>query len=81
MGFSLCLGVSSLGSIFVPWINQMFIYANLSGFISFAVASLVVFYFMNKLSETYGKMRTETLEALEQNSPQIALTSWATLNF
>lgn len=21
MGFSLCLGVSSLGSIFVPWIN------------------------------------------------------------
>lgn len=61
MGFSLCLGVSSLGSIFVPWINELFIYANLSGFISFAVASLVVFYFVNKLSETYGKMRTETL--------------------
>jgi hypothetical protein len=50
MGFSLCLGVSSLGSIFVPWINEAFIYANLSGFINFSVASIVVFYFMNKLS-------------------------------
>lgn len=61
MGFSFCLGVSSLGSIFVPWINEAFIYANLSGFISFAVASMVVFYFMNKLPETHGKMCKETL--------------------
>jgi hypothetical protein len=61
MGFSLCIGVSSLGSIFVPWINEAFVYANLSGFISFSVASLIVFYFMNKLTETYGRMRTETL--------------------
>lgn len=58
MGFGLCIGVSSLGSIFVPWISEAFIYANLSGFISFLLASLTVLYFMNKLTETYGKMRT-----------------------
>jgi hypothetical protein len=81
MGFSLCLGVSSLGSIFVPWINEAFIYANLSGFISFAVASLAVLYFLNKLPETHGRMCRETLEMLEESSPHISLTSWATLNF
>lgn len=58
MGFSLCLGVSSLGSIFVPSISEFFIYADLSGFISFAIVSIVAIYFANKLTETYGKMRT-----------------------
>lgn len=61
LGFSLCLGISSVGSIVMPWINESFMYADLSGFISFAVASFTALYFVLKLNETYGRMRTETL--------------------
>lgn len=61
MGFSLCLGVSSLGSILIPWVVSTFLYADLSGFIGFAIFSLIIFYFINKLSETHGRMTVETL--------------------
>ena len=58
LGFSLCLGVSSIGSTLMPWLNQSFIYINLSGFISFAFASFITLYFISKLGETYGRMKT-----------------------
>jgi len=50
LGFSLCLGISSIGSILMPWINSTFIYVDLSGFISLAVASFVAMYFISKLN-------------------------------
>ena len=58
LGFSLCLGVSSIGSTLIPWLNQSFIYIDLSGFISFALASFITLYFISKLGETYGRMKT-----------------------
>ena len=64
MGFNLCFGVSSIGSIFIPWINSLFIYADLSGFISFTLAGIGILYFINKLKETYGHLKVETLEEL-----------------
>jgi hypothetical protein len=58
LGFSVCLGVSSIGSIVMPWLNESFISLDLSGFISFAVASASVIYFVPQLDETYGRMCT-----------------------
>jgi hypothetical protein len=50
--------MSSIGSILMPWLNESFLSLDLSGFISFAVASAAVLYFIPQLDETYGRMRT-----------------------
>jgi len=57
LGFSLCLGISSFGSILIPWVISILLYVNLSGFIAFAVVSVMVFYPLHKLYETHGRMR------------------------
>lgn len=80
LGFSVCLGVSSVGSILLPWLNKTFIIFDLSGFISFVVASGVVIYFLYKLEETNGQMKAETIDQME-NSNEISLKNWASLNF
>lgn len=53
-GFSLCLGLSSIGSTFMPWLVRSFIYIDLSGFISFSFFSLLTLYFILLLGETNG---------------------------
>lgn len=53
-GFSLCLGISSIGSTFMPWLVQSFIYIDLSGFISFSLFSVITMYFILLLGETNG---------------------------
>lgn len=45
-GFSLCLGLSSIGSTLMPWLVRSFIYIDLSGFISFSIFSIVTLYFV-----------------------------------
>lgn len=60
-GFSLCLGLSSIGSTFMPWIVQSFIYVDLSGFISFSLFSILVLYPVLLLGETNGEMKVQTL--------------------
>ena len=62
MGFSVCLALSSLGSICMPWINSTLISLGLSGFISFAFFSALVLFIIPLLEETLGMMRVETLE-------------------
>lgn len=64
----------------MPWINQIFLELDLSGFITFALTSIAALAFIPKLEETFGRMKTETLEELE-NSPGASLRSWALLNF
>lgn len=49
LGFSVCLGVSSVGSILMPWINNILISLGLSGFITFALASFACLCFIPKL--------------------------------
>mgnify|MGYP000159167628 CR=1 FL=1 len=49
LAYSFLLGISSAGSILLPWINKMFIQAHLSGFIPFALFSLVPLYFIVRL--------------------------------
>lgn len=49
LGFSVCLGVSSAGSILIPWLNNLMIQLGLSGFITFALASLATLWFIPKL--------------------------------
>lgn len=49
LGFSVCLGVSSVGSIVMPWINNTLISLGLSGFITFSLASLGALWFIPKL--------------------------------
>ena len=60
-GFRLCLGLSSIGSSFMPWIVQSFIYVDLSGFISFSLFSILVLYPVLLLGETNGEMKVQTL--------------------
>lgn len=50
MAYPFLLSLSSLGSIVLPCINSAFIHAGLSGFISFAVASLVAIYFVTEMT-------------------------------
>jgi hypothetical protein len=64
----------------MPMLNQSLLILSLSGFILFTIVSVVVMYFVPMLEETYGRMRTETLEQLE-NSPENSLKNWALLNF
>ena len=45
-GFSLCLGLSSIGSTLMPWLVRSFIYIDLSAFISFSIFSIVTLYFV-----------------------------------
>ena len=45
-GFSLCLGLSAIGSTLMPWLVRSFIYIDLSGFISFSIFSIVTLYFV-----------------------------------
>lgn len=60
-GFSLCLGISSIGSTFMPWLVQSFIYIDLSGFISFSLLSIITLYFILMLGQTNGEMKVQTL--------------------
>lgn len=48
----------------MPWINQIFLELDLSGFITFALTSIAALAFIPKLEETFGRMKTETLEEL-----------------
>lgn len=81
MAYPLLLSVSSLGSIILPCVNSAFMHAGLSGFIGFVVASGVAIYFVTELGETYGKMRVERLEELENKIPLISLNNWKNLSF
>lgn len=81
MAYSFLLVVSSCGSIVLPCINSAFIHTGYSGFIGFTVASVVAIYYVTEMSETYGKMRVEKLEELENKSPLISLSNWKNLNF
>lgn len=47
--YSFFLGVSSLGSILLPWIDASFISWEWSGFIGLAIASLFPLYFTPRL--------------------------------
>jgi len=47
--YSFCLGVSSLGSILLPWMDALFISWGWSGFIGLAVMSLIPLYFTPRL--------------------------------
>lgn len=47
--YSFCLGVSSLGSVLLPWIDASLISFGFSGFIGLAVASLFPLYFTPQL--------------------------------
>lgn len=49
LGFSVCLGVSSVGSIMMPWLNNTLISLGLSGFITFSVAGVATLWFIPKL--------------------------------
>jgi hypothetical protein len=80
LGFSVCLAVSSLGSICMPWINESLIHWGLSGFISFALFSAATLCCVPRLEETFGRMKIETLEELE-NKSAVALRNWALLDF
>ena len=44
LGFSVCLAVSSFGSVGMPWLNSTLISLGLSGFISFSLWSIVVLF-------------------------------------
>lgn len=63
-GFSLCLGLSAIGSAFMPWLVETFIYINLSGFIAFSIFSIAILYFILKLEETNGEMKNSTLNEM-----------------
>ena len=49
LAYSFMIGISSSGSILLPWINLMFIEAELSSFIPFAIFSLAPLYFIPRL--------------------------------
>lgn len=80
-GFSLCLGLSSIGSTFMPWLVQSFIYVDLSGFISFSIFSLITMYFVLLLGETNGEMKVQTLSEMENGQAMLSLNEWAKLRF
>ena len=54
LGFGVCFAVSSLGSIAMPWVGEVFIYWGLSGFITFAISSAAVLVLIPRLEETFG---------------------------
>ena len=80
-GFTLCIGLSSIGSTFMPWLVQSFIYIDLSGFISFGFLSILVLYPILLLKETEGEMKVETLNEMEKGAAMISLNGWAKLRF
>jgi hypothetical protein len=56
--------MSSFGSTLMPWLVQSFIYIDLSGFIGFALATIIALYFIMQLQETNGKMKAQNLEEM-----------------
>lgn len=75
------LSSSSFGSTVLPWLVQSFIYIDISGFIGFAIGTAITLYYITKLQETNGKMKTQNLEEMEKNIPMLSVENWATLNF
>ena len=57
LGFSVCLAISSIGSILMPWLNKTLMHWEMSGYIIFALASAAALVFVPKLEETYGRMK------------------------
>jgi hypothetical protein len=57
LGFSMCLAVSSIGSIGMPGLNELFVNLGLSGFISFSFWSIFILFFIPRLEETMGRMK------------------------
>lgn len=49
LALPLCLAVSAAGSLLIPWILSLLLYAGLSGFILFALTSCLVMYWITKL--------------------------------
>ena len=47
--YAFCLGVSSLGSVVLPWVGAVMVGWGWSGFIGIAAVSLVALYFVPKL--------------------------------
>lgn len=80
-GFSLCLGLGSIGSTLMPWLVESFIYIDLSGFISFSILSFVALYFILMLAETNGEMKVQTLSEMESGQAMLSLNEWAKLRF
>ena len=57
LGFSVCLALSSVGSIGMPWVNSSLIALGVSGYIGFTVTSGAIIFVVPMLEETLGKMR------------------------
>lgn len=76
----MCVGVSAVGSLLLPWVNAAVMGMGLSGFIPFTLAAVVAIYFILQLGETYGRMNNEKLAELENKIPLLSLQNWTALN-
>ena len=81
LAYLFLIRISAFGSILLPWINEMFIQAGLSGFIPFALVSLVPLYFVPRLIETGGRINQETFSDWEKRPPLIPLQDWHRTHF
>lgn len=81
LAYAFMLGVSSAGSILLPWINQVLISADFSGFIAVLVASIAPLYFTPRLPETGGRVNQEVFVDWEKRAPLIPMENWNKANF
>lgn len=74
------LSVSAVGS-FLPCLNALLLQVGFSGFISFALLSLLPLYLIPRLPETGGRVNEEVFVDWEKRAPLIPLENWNRLNF